>query len=266
MTLPLHVCIINLTKRSDRWEKIQQHLQNLKQTHQQLSFVIQIHRVEAVDNLECPGKGCMSSHKKALQLAQDQRWPYVMVMEDDARFEANIDHLWSLISEDLIQYSSAHPQDWGVIFGATLTLNIRHTKYVSPRLLSLHKNGIFTGTHCMIYHHQSYAEIINLIDEELLSALPYHIDLLLSLKFNGPILLTVPFLALFTEHDFSNVRVGKETKLDYEKILSSRDQSQKIMNFFRQRQLPSTTAVIAPPSGNTISPPSGTMNTSDKNQ
>jgi GR25 family glycosyltransferase involved in LPS biosynthesis len=244
-TFPLiNVCFINLNKRTDRLNKISNHFEQLKNKNQ-VTFIQNIHRIEAIEDTT-PSKGCMKSHKEAIIMAQEKSWPFVMVLEDDARFNNNIDESWINIMNDLKHV------EWDIIFGATVRMGRKDATYFSDHLLCLTSpQGIFTGTHCMIYHSRSYKNIIKLIDDELKSNLPYHIDLLLSTKYphnnnnnnhnnnhnnvhNNPkpnILLSVPFLALFNEHDVSDVRIGKDTQIDYDNVVYSQNKAIEMMNF-----------------------------------
>lgn len=227
----VHLIIINLKKRADRWKSIIEHLNTL-QNQNQLKFIESIHRLEAVVG-NPPAKGCMQSHANAIQLAKTMGWNSVMVMEDDARFINNADEIWNAIQDELKEKETV----WKIIFGATVRLGRRGIKYHSPHLLALDQDGIFTGTHCMVYHSRCYDEVIELIEKEVASPFPYHIDLLLSSHkpFISSIYLMIPFIALFLEHDTSDIRQGKDTSIDYEQIVHANKMSQQLLFSLSQR-------------------------------
>jgi len=219
----VHLIIINLKKRVDRWKSMTKHLNDF-QEQKKLKFIESIHRLEAVVG-NPPAKGCMQSHANAIQLAKTMGWDSVMVIEDDARFVDNADEIWNDVQDELKEKNAL----WKIIFGATVRLGRRGIKYYSPHLLSLDQDGIFTGTHCMTYHANCYDEVIDLIQKEVESPFPYHVDLLLTSKISS-IFLMVPFLALFLEHDTSDIRQGKDTSIDYEQIVHANKMSQQFLS------------------------------------
>jgi GR25 family glycosyltransferase involved in LPS biosynthesis len=220
--MSVHLVVINLNKRRDRWVSLQKHLDDFKD---KLSFIASVHRIEAVECIP-PAKGCMLSHAKAIQLAKDQFWDRVLVVEDDIRFQENVLDTWNAIQSDLSNVN------WSILFGASVRIRPNDVKPFTSNLFKLnHPNGIFTGTHCMLYHSKSYDAILDCIAEECKSDFPYHLDLLLSTKLNTketPILLAIPFLALFTENDTSDIRIGKDTSIDYQNIVHAQQTALKL--------------------------------------
>lgn len=209
----VHVIIINLKKRTDRWEKLTDHLKLYKD---RLTFVDSFHRLEAVMEPTSPAKGCMLSHRNAIQLAKGQFWDSVLVVEDDVRFRNDVPEIWNSVMEELKDNAT-----WNIIFGASVRVRPKDLNKYSPHLLGLRSpNGILTGTHCVLYHSRCYDAVIDMIDKEIQSDYPYHLDLLLSSKLKG-IFLSVPYLALFAENDTSDVRVGKDTTVDYQNLMDA---------------------------------------------
>jgi GR25 family glycosyltransferase involved in LPS biosynthesis len=216
--------IINLDRRSDRLKSLECHLHENK-----FDFIEEIERVSGVTTLEngkssnhnfTPAKGCMLSHRNAILLAKTKGWKHVMVIEDDARFASNA----GVVFQEAMNILSLNNREWSVLFGACVMFQSRgFTQVVSSsttQLLKLRPNQIITGTHCVVYNSNYYDKIIDLINNEISSQDPYHLDMLLSL--NVPhIYLTVPFLALFTENETSDVRIGKNTNIDYQNIVES---------------------------------------------
>lgn len=228
MTFP--ILIINLNRRLDRWASFQQHIVSF------IPFWTSLERLEAVDRPDDPKKGCLSSHMKAIQLAQKNNWEMVMVLEDDAR-------LIQSIPPDLIHYLTQDTQ-WQVLFGASgivrskdflvPTSAVDNSKSSIPGLIARPPDAILTGTHCMIYHRRGYQSIIQAIEQELQSDDAYHIDLMLCTRLNtqtGHILLSVPFLALFSNDGGSDVRKEKDTSQDLEQFTSAEKQAVRMVEW-----------------------------------
>ena len=217
-----HLIVINLNRRKDRWERTSLHLQENKH---HLQFIDSIHRLEAVEHQQ-PAKGCMLSHMKAIQMAKAQHWDKVMVCEDDVRFQPNVKNTWEQVQSEL----ESHP--WSVVFGASVRFRPKDFQKVSPHTLKLKcPNGIVTGTHCVVYHSRVYDEIIRLVEHEVMESYPFHLDLLLSSKLNSPthpIVLTIPFMALITEQDTSDIRLGRDTSTVYRNIV----EAQRMANIY----------------------------------
>lgn len=73
-----HIFYINLDKRIDRKEHVLRELDKVAFTHDAKRF-------PAVE-MENGAIGCSMSHLKCLQLAKEQRWSHVMILEDDIEF------------------------------------------------------------------------------------------------------------------------------------------------------------------------------------
>ena len=208
----VHVVVINLQKRKDRWESFTRHIEERRES---LSFIEDIQRLEAVAATP-PARGCMLSHRHALQMAKDRQWESVLVLEDDARFQSDARETWQALSRELSSI-----RVWNVVFGASVHVRPRDVRKASPHLLGLtFPNGILTGTHCIWYHSRCFDRVMDVIDAEAISAYPYHLDLLLSSKLQF-IFLCAPYLALFTEHDTSDIRIGRDTSVDYQNITNA---------------------------------------------
>lgn len=234
----VHLLVINLAHRKDRWESLQKHIQSMKELGY-LSFIDTITRVDATNNPQSPTKGCMHSHLLCIQTARNMGWPSVMVVEDDVRFTTQ--------SDQQMKELTLFTEPWKVIFGATVTLSPSHVcgvkresssstlkPSVYHQVLTLKQGNVFTGTHCMLYHERSYLKMSALLMEELERDMPYPIDLLVSLKMDN-VFLSVPYLALFEENDQSDVRKGKDTKEDYCQITSSQILATKLMEMLKSR-------------------------------
>lgn len=95
--------VINLDHRTDRWEKVQQHLKGIVPKEK-------LHRVSGVLGKQLDGyrtsrwfrrtrrpetwagrAGCSVSHRNAMRLALEREWNWVLMIEDDAQFVRELD-------------------------------------------------------------------------------------------------------------------------------------------------------------------------------
>jgi GR25 family glycosyltransferase involved in LPS biosynthesis len=92
---PMTALCINLDRRNDRWEDM------LRNVAERIPELVKLERFSAIEPNEADvpadfqpldkshraaGWGCVSSHLATVKLAQQRRLPYVLVLEDDARF------------------------------------------------------------------------------------------------------------------------------------------------------------------------------------
>ena len=236
----LPIVIINLKKRTDRWESICAHMDSISSgsnnnnnnNNNNNSTPLYYQRIDGVE-LKSPAKGCMQSHANAIQLAKENKWERVMVLEDDARLVNGWEQQWARIEQNLNKIG------WKIVFGGTVRLKPRDVLLMTARdcdYFALRPGQFFTGTHCMIYHHSCYDEVIDLITNTIKTDDPFPIDMLLSERINSSdfttnptVFLSVPFLALFTENDVSDVRIGKDTSQDYDQLIESETLALRMM-------------------------------------
>lgn len=96
-----HVCYINLDARTDRRKHIQQQLANVGLDQVAVRFSAVRHERGSV--------GCLLSHIGSLELAVENRWDHVLILEDDAHFLEP-----ALIVQQANQFLSNHGQ-WDVL-------------------------------------------------------------------------------------------------------------------------------------------------------
>jgi GR25 family glycosyltransferase involved in LPS biosynthesis len=132
--------IINLKHRTDRYDHITNEISKLD-----------IDSYEIIEGIIDETKTCFQSQKKCIQLAKENKLPYVLVLEDDAIFTDNVnDVLYSTFNE-LQQFN------WDMFF---LGANLQQTAIkVSETLLKL--NGAFAA-HAYMVHERFYDTILNL--------------------------------------------------------------------------------------------------------
>ncbi len=96
---------INLKRRKDRKKKMIKQFKKFNMNNVEF-FTARLHPNGGV-------AGCRDSHLQVIQIAKEQRWPYVMILEDDLQFSQNL-HNIVLPNEE-----------WSMLYlGGTLTSNI----------------------------------------------------------------------------------------------------------------------------------------------
>ncbi len=97
---------INLKRRKDRRKKMIKQFLKYKMEKQIEFFTAKFHPKGGVE-------GCKDSHLKVIQMAQQQKLPYVMILEDDLQFSQNLHKI------------ELPKCDWSILYlGGTLTSNI----------------------------------------------------------------------------------------------------------------------------------------------
>jgi GR25 family glycosyltransferase involved in LPS biosynthesis len=87
------IVYINLEYRKDRKAHIVSELANLA------PLCTNVHRIDAVLEPFCGHIGCGKSHVKALELAIEQNWDSVLIVEDDLQFTQPVDELLSKLTD-----------------------------------------------------------------------------------------------------------------------------------------------------------------------
>ena len=81
--------VINLDKRTDRWNQIQEKFKGSS---------IELERVSAVENSD-KYLACSLSQLKVVQMAKDNNMPTVLIFEDDNKPEENFDKRWQIVKK-----------------------------------------------------------------------------------------------------------------------------------------------------------------------
>jgi GR25 family glycosyltransferase involved in LPS biosynthesis len=132
--------IINLKHRTDRYEHITNEISKLD-----------ISSYEIIEGIIDETKTCFQSQQKCIQLAKDNKLPYVLVLEDDAIFTEDVNKVLQSTFEELQQH------EWDMFFlGANLQ---KPATKISDTLLKL--NGAFAA-HAYMVHERFYDTILNL--------------------------------------------------------------------------------------------------------
>ena len=79
----VHVCVINLKERTERLKRTMEELKEFFRCNRYQ----QIHVIDAIKHRR-PMIGIAESHMLAVALAKEYNWPYVIIVEDDVRFQS----------------------------------------------------------------------------------------------------------------------------------------------------------------------------------
>jgi hypothetical protein len=142
-----HTFVINLDDRPEKWK---QTVESFK------SFPVTLERLDAVR--ASPGwKGCTASHFKAIQLAKERKYEWVLILEDDAQLVKNGYEKFM----ELLPIIYAHRHKWDIFLGgATMVENVRQILSSPP----LYQAGAYTTHFCLI-HNGAYDKILSEYDD-----------------------------------------------------------------------------------------------------
>lgn len=165
--------VINLPERNDRLESLR------------LSFAdwpVPVERVNAVRAK--PGwKGCIRSHKKALEICKQRGYPYAIVLEDDCVLtEQGKQNLYNILPI-LKQRSS----EWDIFLGGVTYVDSVNVKQTTPPLFEV---KCFAAHFCL-YNARSIDKMLNTLNENE----PFDVFL----KKNMRLWCTAPHIALQAE-------------------------------------------------------------------
>lgn len=136
----VHSYIINLEDRLDRKSHILTEITKLPSISH-----------EIVTGIRDETKTCFQSHMKCIQLAKENKLPYILILEDDAVFIDGANDILCNVLNEVQQY------EWDMLYlGANLQ---RPTIKVSETLLKL--TGAYT-THAYMVHERFYDTLLNL--------------------------------------------------------------------------------------------------------
>jgi glycosyl transferase, family 25 len=106
-----HKVCINLDRRADRWERMRERFARHN--------IYPLTRFPALDGAaltipphweDFPGAyGCLRSHLAIIEQARDERWPSVLIFEDDVIFDADLGAKFARYVEQL-------PADWDMVY------------------------------------------------------------------------------------------------------------------------------------------------------
>ena len=138
-----HILIINLKHRIDRWVSITEQLNRENLPYE---------RVEAIQRKE-GWKGCSLSHKKAVEIAHQRKYPWVLVLEDDCLLIEG----WKKRFEELLPILWERRNEWEVFSGGSIVVHRACKLQEKPPLFQI------TGwsAHFILIHEKTYQRILH---------------------------------------------------------------------------------------------------------
>jgi glycosyl transferase family 25 len=139
--------VINLDKRTDRWEQLQKDWADYPE--------INLIRVSGIEHTK-GFIGCARSHLKVVQYAKDNKMPFILVMEDDAKPTRDFKKLW----KRCLRYIDNHQDEWDIFNGGTSIVSL--SRGTAEKLTSImFKTSHAYGLHFVIYSEKCYDKILS---------------------------------------------------------------------------------------------------------
>jgi GR25 family glycosyltransferase involved in LPS biosynthesis len=138
------IYIINLDKRTDRWERCKKKLEEYG------LFDIAV-RISAIENPDNPGYGNHLSHAKALRMAKEYNNSNCLILEDDIEI---LENLWIYLEPTLLEI----PEDWD-LFYLGINMDNFNAFQISSHVAKI--NGGF-ATHAYMVNEKVYDNLIYL--------------------------------------------------------------------------------------------------------
>jgi len=136
--------VINLDKRPDRWQQIQEDWANTS---------INLIRFKAVEH-KFGAVGCARSHLALVQYAKDNKMPFILVLEDDAIPTDYFSKLWKRTTT----YIGNHFDEWDIFNGGPSNIC---KKYIQKLTSTFWKTDNAKGTHFIIYNQRCYDKVLS---------------------------------------------------------------------------------------------------------
>lgn len=141
------ILIINLKERTDRWKQI---------TSQLDSLGLQYERVDAV-KMEPGWKGSTASFLKCYKIAKQQKYPWVIIMEDDCLFQKNGKKRF----EQLLPLLWQRRSEWDVFNGGSVHITKACRLLEKPPLFQVKS----WSAHFILAHYNSYEKLIDMMSK-----------------------------------------------------------------------------------------------------
>lgn len=140
--------VINLADRPQKWEQT---------VNSFAEFPVKLERLDAVR--ASPGwKGCAASHLKAIRLAKERNYDWVLVLEDDAELSKNgLKQFMELLP---ILYDRR--AEWDIFLGGSTFVKNASVRNISPPIYEAYA---YTAHFCLI-HRDTYDKILNEYNDE----------------------------------------------------------------------------------------------------
>jgi hypothetical protein len=183
--------VVNLDKRTDRWENIQTRFK---------SYPFELERVSAVIH-EKPYAGCTLSYQKVIQMAKDKNMESVLIFEDDNDPFTDFVSNWRIIKKWLDE----NLDKWDIFNGSPRieyydTVKVKYNLDNNIKLLisNLILNGNF-----LYFNKKIYDKILNFKVDDGKNSLSVALDRFIGDSNNFNMLFSYPFLS-FQQNDFSD--------------------------------------------------------------
>lgn len=137
-----HILIVNLKHRIDRWVSISEQLNKENLPYE---------RVEGIKR-KVGWKGCSLSHQKAVRIAKERGYPWVLVLEDDCLFIEG----WKKRFEELLPILWERRKEWEVFTGGSYVVHRACKILNKPPLFQI--SG--WSAHFMLIHEGTYYRIL----------------------------------------------------------------------------------------------------------
>ena len=145
--------VINLDSRPDRWIGIQQRFNG---------SVLKLRRLQAISKNNIINTGvmaCTCSHQLAVRMAKNAGLKRIIVLEDDATIEGNIDEFNFRLTE-ILSWLDSNPNDWDMFYGGVMKpYGVRSGKNLNLDLGFLQVRSYCA--HFMVYNQSVYDLILD---------------------------------------------------------------------------------------------------------
>lgn len=199
-----HILVINLKERTDRWKSISEQLNKEGLPYE---------RVEAIVRKE-GWKGCSLSHKKAISIAKERGYPWVLILEDDCLFE----HGWKQRFEELLPILWKRQKEWEVFSGGSYVVHKACKLEDKPPLFQI----TAWSAHFMLIPAHTYLRILRY---------RLHLSIDDTYRRNYRIWCTYPHLAIQTG-GWSNIRKHRNKPSTFRKQFGKQN---KLLHTLKQR-------------------------------
>lgn len=142
----MKIFCINLKRRKDRWQKISRILKIAN---------IKTERFEAIEDIKFPHYWCTLSHRKIIEIASKEKYPHVVVFEDDMNLYEK-----KMFLEKLDTCISSLPPDWHILY-----LGYSHSRHLTLERINpyIYKINNVLWTWSIVYGQNCYAELLRKI-------------------------------------------------------------------------------------------------------
>ena len=148
MKSPIPALIINLDHRPDRLSSLTKSIQDFA-----ADVINPVYRIPAVFEPTNGNRGCMMSHRAALQKAWDEGWEQFIIFEDDATLDY-------LSRERLLTCLAELPHDYKIFLASASWVEDRACRIHSQHLVEVVK---FTGSHFVMYQREVIPQVLRAI-------------------------------------------------------------------------------------------------------